>query len=114
VSNSSWAATVQQETIDLTFLNEAGKDPVVTTAMVCSQLLRAPVAAGGAFTPIWSSSCPTGLVGAAPASPDGVLSPTCVVKVWARMPVELTFILIPVQIVQVNRQSVSLYERGAC
>ena len=101
----NWGTTVQQQTINLTYLNVSGRS-VVTTAMVCAQLVRAP------STVVQSSSC--SLSTSAPENPAGVAAGTCLVKVWAQIPVTLTFVLIPTQTIQVHRQSVTLYERGTC
>jgi Flp pilus assembly protein TadG len=103
-----WSGTtVQQHTIDATFLNVSGHPIVVTSAMVCTQLVSAP------NTVVASSSCDASMP-AAPANPAGVVAGTCLVKVWAKIPVTFKFILIPAATVQVNRQSVSIYERGTC
>jgi TadE-like protein len=106
LSSPSWATTVQQQTIDLTYLNVSGRS-VVTTEMVCAQLVKAP-------TPVWTSSCDPLLLAKPPEDPAGVAAGTCLVKVWAQIPVTLTFVLIPTQTIQVHRQSVTLYERGTC
>ena len=105
---STWnAAVVQQHTVDSTFLNVSGHPVVVDSTMVCTQLVMAP------STVISASSCAAGMP-SAPANPAGVIAGTSLVKVWAKIPVTFKFILIPVQTIQVNRQSVSIYERGTC
>lgn len=101
LSSASWGSTVQQQTIDLTYLNTNGI--VVTTSMVCAQLIKAP------STVVQASSC--SVPGSPPSNPSGVLAGTCLVKVWAQIPVTLTFVLVPTQTIQVRKQSVSLYER---
>jgi hypothetical protein len=77
--------------------------------MVCTQLVRAPATV---VSSIYGATC--GPASSAPANPAGVSAGVCLVKVWARITVGLTFILIPSQNITVNRQSVSLYERGTC
>jgi hypothetical protein len=104
VNDASWGSTVQQETMALSALNVGGQT-VVTSSMVCAQLVRAPA------VPVQSSSC--GLTTLPPADPPGVVAGTCLVKVWAEIPVEFNLIVdhyTPI----VQRQSVTLYERGAC
>lgn len=101
-ADSSWGGAVQQKTVDLTSLN-TGSTPVVTTSMVCTQLVKV-----GTGT-LQSSSC--SLAASAPGTPSGLAAGTCIVKVWGTIPVRLTFILIPSVTVNVNRQSVTLYER---
>jgi Flp pilus assembly protein TadG len=109
LDSASWSASVvQQHTIDATALNVSGQPAVVTSAMVCTQLVRVPTVVAG----IYGADC--GPASSAPANPAGVSAGTCLVKVWARITVGLTFILIPSQNITVNRQSVSLYERGTC
>jgi hypothetical protein len=111
LNNGSWGATVKQQTIDLTYLNVSGGPVVVTSAMVCAQLIK--VGTG----PMKSSSCDTSTInGAGPAPPDpsGIPAGTCIVKVWAEIPVRIDFVLIPAFNKRVQRQSVALYERGTC
>lgn len=103
--DSGWAASVQSKTVAFTNLNVNGKT-VVPTTNVCVQLVRAP------STIVQSSSC--GITAPAPGTPSGVTAGTCLVKVWAQIPVTMRFILIPSATIQVVRQSVSLYERGSC
>jgi Flp pilus assembly protein TadG len=110
LDSATWSASVvQQHTIDATALNVSGQPAVVTSAMVCTQLVRAPATV---VSGIYGTDC--GPASSAPANPTGVSAGTCLVKVWARITVGLTFILIPSQNITVNRQSVSLYERGTC
>ena len=105
LSSSAWGASVQQRTIASTGLN-TGSTAVVTADMVCTKLKRA------AGPTVWQSSpCP--LTAQEPADPV-VPAGTCLVKVWAQIPVTLRVILVPDYTIQVRRQSVSLYERGAC
>ena len=106
-NTSAWGATVQQQTIDLTALNRTGHVAVVASSMVCAQLVKAPTTIVQGTT-----NCPG--AGPAPANPASVPAGTCLVKVWGKIPVTLTFILIPTQTIQVERHSVSLYERGPC
>jgi Flp pilus assembly protein TadG len=108
LSSPGWSgATVQQHTIDSTFLNVAGHPVVVDSTMVCAQLVRAP------STVVASSSC--SLTTAAPLNPVGIPDGTCLVKVWAELPVKVSFVPpVPAVTVTVKRQSVSLYERGTC
>jgi Flp pilus assembly protein TadG len=107
LNTSAWGSSVVQQTIDLTNLNQAGHNAVVTPQMVCAQLVRAPSTVVQA-----SSNC--GAIGSVPANPAGVVAGTCLVKVWAQIPVKITFVLIPTQTVYPVRQAVSIYERGAC
>jgi Flp pilus assembly protein TadG len=110
LDSATWSgAVVQQHTIDATALNVSGQPVVVTSAMVCTQLVRAPATVVSSAI---GATC--GPASNAPANPAGVSAGTCLVKVWARITVSLTFILIPPQDIIVNRQSVSLYERGTC
>jgi Flp pilus assembly protein TadG len=102
----SWGSTVKTQTIALTTLNVSGHPVVVSTNMVCAQLVKAPA------TVVSSSSC--SLTTAAPATPAGVLDGTCLVKVWAEIPVDINFVLLGHATPIVKRQSVALYERGAC
>jgi hypothetical protein len=118
---AGWSgATVQQHTIDATFLNVPNHPIVIDSTMVCVQLVRAPstvVASYPSSCPLDSPRAkPQGLAPAVPqpANPAGVIAGTCLVKVWAQIPVTFKFILIPVQTVWVVRQSVSIYERGVC
>ncbi len=106
VSTGSWGPKVQQQTIDLTALNLPGKPPVVTPSLVCTQLISAP------STVVQSSSC--NLTTAPPATPTGVVAGTCVVKVWAEIPVTFNLVLLGSYTKTVSRQSVALYERGIC
>lgn len=105
VNDGSWGSTVQQQTMALTALNIAGQTVVVTSSMVCAQLVRAPA------IPVQSSSC--ALTTLPPADPPGVAAGTCLVKVWAEIPVEFNLIL-DHYTPTVQRQSVTLYERGIC
>jgi Flp pilus assembly protein TadG len=108
-TTGSWATTVQQATVDLTFLNVPGEATVITTSMVCAQLVRTP------STVVLSSSCSLDAATApVPATPAGLAANTCVVKVWAQIPVTVSFVLIPSQTIDVNRQSVAYYEPGTC
>jgi Flp pilus assembly protein TadG len=106
LSSGSWGSTVQAQTMALTTLNLTGKPQVVTTSMVCAQLVKAP------STVVSSSSC--ALATPAPATPANVVVGTCLVKVWAEIPVELNFVLFGQATPLVKRQSVALYERGTC
>jgi TadE-like protein len=111
LSNATWGETVKQQTIDLTYLNVSGGPIVVTTGMVCAQLIKVGTGA------VKTSSCDTSpITGAGPAPPDpaGIPSGTCIVKVWAEIPVRIDFVLIPTLNKRVQRQSVALYERGTC
>jgi len=102
--SAGWSgATVQQHTIDSSYITG------LASANVCVQLVRAP---STVVQGVYGSVC--GPAGNAPATPTGVTTGACLVKVWAQMPVTLTFVLIPSQTIQVHRQSVSLYERGTC
>jgi Flp pilus assembly protein TadG len=104
VNDASWGSTVQQQTMALTALNVGGQT-VLTSSMVCAQLVRAPA------IPVQSSSC--ALATLPPADPPLVVAGTCLVKVWAEIPVEFNLIVdhyTPI----VQRQSVTLYERGTC
>ena len=103
VSSGSWGSTVQTQTMALTALNVPGHAAVVTSAMVCAQLVKA----GGAV--VSASSCATGV--AAPADPAGVVAGTCLVKVWAKIPVTFDLALLGSYSATVKRQSVTLYER---
>jgi Flp pilus assembly protein TadG len=105
-ASGSWGSTVQQQTAQLTYLNVSGHSVVVTPAMICAQLVKTP------STVVSASTC--ALTDLPPANPAGVATGTCLVKVWAQIPVHLTFVIIPATTLQVKRQSVSLYERGAC
>jgi Flp pilus assembly protein TadG len=105
VIDSSWASSIQSKTVDLTNLNVNGKT-VLSNSNVCVQLVRAP------STVVQASSC--SLTAPAPGTPSGVTAGTCLVKVWAQIPVTLKFILLPSTTINVVRQSVSLYERGTC
>lgn len=106
VSSGSWGSTVQQQTMALTYLNIPGKTPVVTQAMVCAQLVKAP------STTVQSSSC--SLAAGAPATPAGVVAGTCLVKVWVEIPVTFNLVILGSYTKTVRRQSVALYERGSC
>jgi hypothetical protein len=106
LSGASWGGAVKTQTIALTTLNRPDHPPVVKTGMVCAQLVRAP------GTVVSSSSCD--LVTPAPATPAGVIDGTCLVKVWAEIPVEINFVLLGQATPIVKRQSVALYERGTC
>jgi Flp pilus assembly protein TadG len=111
LSNATWGETVKQQTIDLTYLNVSGGPVVVTSAMVCAQLIKAGTGA------VKTSSCntsPTNGAGPAPPDPAGIPAGTCIVKVWAEIPVRIDFVLIPALNKRVQRQSVALYERGSC
>jgi Flp pilus assembly protein TadG len=111
VSNGSWGAAVKQQTIDLTYLNVSGSPDVVTPAMVCARLITAP------NTVRWSSSCDTSTTAGAgpePPTPTGIVAGTCIVKVWAEIPVTIDFVIAPSYNGQVQRQAVALYERGIC
>jgi hypothetical protein len=107
LSSASWGSTVKTQTMALTTLNRAGHPAVVTSSMVCAQLVRAPSTVMPA-----SSSC--SLVTPPPATPAGVIDGTCLVKVWAEIPVDINFVLLGHATPIVKRQSVALYERGAC
>jgi hypothetical protein len=105
--SGTWGSTVQKQTADLTYLND--HSVVVSSAMICTQLVKAPSQI------VSASSCalsPTDFP--VPANPAGVAAGTCLVKVWAQIPVQLTFVMIPAKTLQVKRQSVSLYELGTC
>ncbi len=104
--SGSWGSTVQQQTMALTYLNLPGKVPVVTSGMVCAQLVSAP------STVVQASSC--GLATTAPSSPTGVVAGTCLVKVWAEIPVTFDLVVLGSFDTTVKRQSVALYERGSC
>jgi Flp pilus assembly pilin Flp len=106
LSGSSWGSTVKTQTIALTTLNVPGHPVVVNDQMVCVQLVKAPA------TVVWPSSC--SLATAPPATPTGVLDGTCLVKVWAEIPVDINFVLLGHATPTVKRQSVALYERGTC
>jgi Flp pilus assembly protein TadG len=110
VSSSAWSASVHQRTIASTGLN-TGSTTVVWPDMVCTKLGRASGTAAPGPT-VWKTCTPS-LVAQEPADPV-VPAGTCLVKVWAQIPVVLRVILVPDQTIQVRRQSVSLYERGAC
>jgi hypothetical protein len=73
---------------------------------VCAQLVKAP----GTVV----SSSPCSLDTLPPANPAGVIDGTCLVKVWAEIPVEINFVLLGHATPTVKRQSVALYERGTC
>jgi Flp pilus assembly protein TadG len=115
LNGAGWGAAVQQQTIDLTYLNRTGQN-VVTASMVCAQLVKTTASTNTVLA--YSSNCaqpvspPTNQAGAVPANPSGVPVGTCLVKVWGTIPVKVEFILIPTQTIQVIRQSVSLYERS--
>jgi Flp pilus assembly protein TadG len=109
LSSSTWGATVQAQTVELSHLNFSG-NTVVTPSMVCAQL----VSAGSPSTVKQASSCNTATAGPVPADPTGLVAGTCYVKVWARMPVEVDLKVVPTMTNQVDRQSIALYERGAC
>ncbi len=104
--SGSWGSTVQQQTTALTYLNLPGRTPVVAADRVCAQLVSAP------STIVQSSSC--SLATAAPATPAGVVAGTCLVKVWAEIPVEIDLVVLGSFTPMVKRQSVALYERGSC
>lgn len=106
VSGASWGSTVQGQTMSLTALNISGQPDVVTSSMVCAQLVKTP------STIVSSSSC--SLATAAPANPAGVVDGTCLVKVWAEIPVEFNMVVFGTYTPTVKRQSVTLYERGTC
>jgi Flp pilus assembly protein TadG len=106
LSSGSWGSTVQAQTMALTTLNISGRPQVVKSTMVCAQLVKAP------STVVQSSSC--GLATAAPANPANVIDGTCLVKVWAEIPVDINFVLLGHATPTVKRQSVALYERGTC
>jgi len=111
VSDGSWGAKVKQQTIALTYLNVSGSPDIVTPAMVCARLITAP------STVTQSSPCdtsPTTGAGPEPSTPTGIGAGTCIVKVWAEIPVTIDFVILPSYNGQVQRQAVALYERGIC
>jgi Flp pilus assembly protein TadG len=104
---SPWAAdTVRDQAIALTTLNIPGGPVVVTSNMVCADLVKAPATTGTV-----SSGC---TLGGEPANPSGVVAGTCLVKVWAQIPIRFDMVLLGSYTPTVARQSVTLYERGAC
>jgi Flp pilus assembly protein TadG len=106
----SWPAdTVRDQAIALTTLNIPTKPVVVTSAMVCAELVRAP-----STLITRSSSCSAAMVAAEPATPANVVAGTCLVKVWAQIPIKFNMVLLGSYTPIVKRQSVSLYERGTC
>jgi Flp pilus assembly protein TadG len=107
VSSGTWGSDVQSQTMALTTLNISGKPVVVSAANVCAQLVKAP-------TTVVQSSGPCSLPAAAPSNPVGVVDGTCLVKVWADIKLDINFVLLGHAHPHVKRQSVALYERGAC
>ena len=106
----AWPAdTVRDQAIALTTLNIPGKPVVVEPAMVCAELVRAP-----STLVVRSSSCSATMVAGEPATPANILAGTCLVKVWAQIPVEFNMVVLGSYTPMVKRQSVSLYERGTC
>ncbi len=101
-NTAAWGPTVQQQTIALAAVN-VSTNTVITPAMVCAQLVKTPA------TIVQASSC--SLPDPTPINLPGIPAGTCVVKVWAQIPVDLNFVIIPKLTRQVKRQSVSLYER---
>lgn len=105
-----WPAdTVRDQAIALTTLNLPNSPVVVTPAMVCAELVKAP-----STVVIRSSACSAAMVAGEPATPANVVAGTCLVKVWARIPINFDLVLLGSYTPTVSRQSVSLYERGAC
>jgi Flp pilus assembly protein TadG len=102
-----WAPdTVRDQAIALTTLNIPGDPVVVTSNMVCADLVKAPATSGTV-----SSGC---TLGGEPANPPGVVAGTCLVTVWAQIPIKFDMVLLGSYTPTVARQSVSLYERGTC
>jgi hypothetical protein len=110
LNTPSWPAdTVRDQAIALTTLNMPNKPIVVTSAMVCAELVKAP-----STLVIRSGNCSAAMVAGEPASPANVVAGTCLVKVWAQIPINLNLVVLGSWNPTVNRQSVSLYERGTC
>lgn len=109
-SNMPWPAdTIRDQAIALTTLNVPNRAPVVTSAMVCAELVSAP-----STVRYRSSSCSATMIAGEPATPANVVTGTCLVKVWAQIPIEFNMVLLGSYTPTVKRQSVSLYERGTC
>jgi Flp pilus assembly protein TadG len=105
LGDGSWGNTVQQRTMTQTYLNLPGHPAIVTSTMVCAKLLKAPA------TQLQASSCNTAVAGTEPPNPAGVAAGTCLVKVWAAIPVTFDLALLGSYTATVKRHSVSLYER---
>jgi Flp pilus assembly protein TadG len=106
----AWPAdTVRDQAIGLTTLNVSNEPPVVTSAMVCAELVRAP-----STLVVRSNACSAAMIADEPATPANVVAGTCLVKVWAQIPIEFNLVLLGSYTPTVKRQSVSLYERGTC
>lgn len=102
VDSLTWAADVQSRTVAAASLNASA----FTNSQVCTQLVQV----GTPDVVKRSSSGCT--LGSAPADPSGVTAGTCLVKVWASIPVKLNFVIYQPPVITVKRQSVSVYERA--
>jgi Flp pilus assembly protein TadG len=104
LASPGWGATVKAQVMSLTNLSLAD----LPAKNVCAKLIQAP------STLVWGSTCSTTATdaGPEPATPADVPVGTCVVKVWARIDVPLTFVIAPTKKISVQRKSVSLYERA--
>lgn len=97
VDGTSWAGTVRQRTVDYSADGLA-------LGQVCAQLVKGST--------ILRSECSlTGSAATPPANPAGTLSTDCLVKVWAVRSVSIVAVPFTDFDVDVERHSVSRYER---
>jgi Flp pilus assembly protein TadG len=99
----SWGATVKAQAMALSYLSTTD----LPAKNVCAELIMAPA------TLLQTSTCSTATLdaGAEPSTPANVIAGTCLVKVWGRIDVPLTFVFFTTPPISVQRKSVSIYER---
>jgi Flp pilus assembly pilin Flp len=104
ITPTQWQSSVQQRVHDVYF--NAGSD--IVTSSVCVQLVSS---AGTVLTPAVAPGC-----GTPPASPSGMATGSCVVKVWVHKPAHIVLVIAPTLNFNIGAESVSYYGRtaGSC
>lgn len=104
IAPSDWVGAVQQRVHDVYF--NAGSN--VANSDVCVQLVTS---AGTVLTPAVPASC-----GTAPASPTGMATGSCAVKVWLQRSETINLVIAPSLHFKIGAESVAYYGRtvGSC